>query len=131
VDGKLLALAGGCKSTEYFCPQCMVSRKTIGDCKVGDDRCAVCCRLHLDHCYCHEVVNDDVLDCTRQQLASYIEAAYDDGFKRFDGIKKKSTIIFDVHIASKDRTKKHVGYELKSKKENTQFIKFLNDELEI
>jgi hypothetical protein len=39
---KTTALGGGCKSTEYFCPQCMCSRKNIGTFKVGEHRCSIC-----------------------------------------------------------------------------------------
>jgi hypothetical protein len=34
---KTTLLGGGCKSTEYFCPQCMCSRKTIGAFKVTEE----------------------------------------------------------------------------------------------
>jgi hypothetical protein len=89
---KTTTLGGGCKSTEYFCPQCMVSRKTVSDYKPADKKCSRCIRLGNERCYCRDVVDDDVLELTRQTLTAYIEQAFDDGFEstillHFQGIK--------------------------------------------
>jgi hypothetical protein len=86
---KTTHLGGGCQSTEYFCPQCVVSRKTIGDHKIGSNRCTMGTRLGIIYCYCHDVVNDKVLESTKQQLTSYVQTTMDDGFKHFDGIMKQ------------------------------------------
>jgi hypothetical protein len=128
---KTTTLGGGCKSTEYFCPQCMVSRKTVADYNIGDKRCATCIRLGMVRCYCRDVIDDNVLESTRRTLSSYIELAMDDGFERFDRIAKKSKIQFDAMIAGKERNKVHIDFEPRSTKERNAFIMLLNEEISI
>jgi hypothetical protein len=128
---KTTTLGGGCKSTEYFCPQCMVSRKTVAEFEVADKRCDMCIRLGIDRCYCREVIDDDVLESTRSTLTSYIEHALDDGYERFDRIAKKSKLQFDQSIAGKEENKLHIDFEPKSGRERNAFIKLVNEEITI
>jgi hypothetical protein len=109
----------------------MVSRKTIVRFKVAENRCPICIRLNLECCYCHKIVNDQVLDATQQQLTSYSKAAYDEGYKRFDAIQKKSKVVFDVTLSTTEQNKCRIDFEPKSIKENNAYIKFLNDKLSI
>jgi hypothetical protein len=128
---KTTTLGGGCKTTEYFCTQCMVSRKTVVKFKVSDARCALCTRLSIESCFCREVVDDNTLDVIRSTLTNYIEGAMDEGFKRLDRIAKQSTIELDKSVFQKDEDTRHIDFEPQSMKERTAFIRLLNDELKI
>jgi hypothetical protein len=128
---KTTTLGGGCKTTEFFCPQCMVSRKTVEHFKVDTNRCSFCTKLGITRCYCRAIVDDNTLDSIKATLQKYIETAMDDGFQRLDRITKESEMEFDSNVAVKDITKYHIDFQPKSTKDHTAFSRILNQELKI
>ena len=78
---KATKLGGGCKTTNLFCCHCMVSRDTSCRFKSNDDRCNICVRLGIEQCFCHDVVDKDILEETKRRLAEYIDEALDEGYR--------------------------------------------------
>jgi hypothetical protein len=128
---KSTQLGGGCKTTNFFCPYCMVCRKTMGDFKINNQRCQLCVTVGNERCFCHEVCDPDRLDKVEAELAEYVDAALDDGFRRIDGILSKSKMLFDSHIADKEHMAKHIDFVPKSKKEEKAHEKLVVQELKI
>jgi hypothetical protein len=62
---KTTPLGGGCHTTNYFCPQCMVSQSTIAQFKTGDHRRGMCIECEILRCYCHAVCDPSMLEATK------------------------------------------------------------------
>ena len=128
---KATKLGGGCKSTNLFCCHCMVSRDTSCRFKSNDDRCNICVRLGIEQCFCHDVVDKDILEETKRRLAEYIDEALDDGYRRLDYIAKHSEMIFDSHVTGKETMTNHIDYEPDSKPDIKRFESLLNEEIKL
>jgi hypothetical protein len=128
---KTTTLGGGCKTTEFFCSQCMVSRKTVVEYKVLHTRCPLCSRLSIERCYCREIVDETTLDMVKANLTTYIEGAMDEGFLRLDRIAKQSKIDIDQSVENKETERQHIDYQPQSAKDRTAFTRLLNDELRL
>jgi hypothetical protein len=128
---KTTQLGGGCKSTKFFCPHCMVSRNTMCDSKLTINCCNLCTGAGCKRCYCHNVVDSVELQQVKAKVSAYVNSAFDDGFTRFDGIQKQSKMLFDASIADKERNPNHIDFQPTSRKEGLLHSKLLVHELKI
>ena len=96
---KCCRLGGGCGTTNRSCPYCMCEKAKLADRRSGDYRCSICCKVGLSHCFCHDMVDGNKLDATKQILQEYIKDAFDDGYKKIETIIKDTKMIFDEAIA--------------------------------
>jgi hypothetical protein len=111
---KTTFLGGGCHSTNYFCPQCMVSRDTMTAFKSGEDRCQLCIDCNVTRCYCLPVRDPAMLETTQNSFKEYIERTFDIDCKKLQSIMKRSTIIYDDGALNNVKMKNHIDYEPQS-----------------
>jgi hypothetical protein len=128
---KTTQLGGGCKSTNYFCPQCMVLRKTISHYNTTIHQCALCVEVGNERCFCHPIVDSSEMQQVEDKLQEYVDAAFDDGMLRLNSIWSKSKMNFNEGIADKHIIKNHIGFQPKSKQDALAFSKQLVHEIKI
>jgi hypothetical protein len=128
---KTTQLGGGCHTTNYFCPQCMVSRHTMTLSKVGADRCNMCVECDISNCYCHSVCDPSMLEATRRSIEDYIDKTYDEDCKLLYKIRKQSKLSYDEGTANQQQILCHVDYQPVSRKEWSDFKSLIVNEIKL
>ena len=122
---------GGSSSTNFFCPQCMVSRTTMTNFKTDNHRCSLCANCNLTKCYCHSVCDMSVLEATNRNVQEYIERTFDVECKKLYAIRKKSKLNYNMGTTNEANFKNHIEYEPKSRQEWSVFKALVIDEIKL
>jgi hypothetical protein len=122
---------GGCHTTNYFCPQCMVNRSTMSLCKLGADRCNMCVECGIDSCCCHAVCDPSMLEATKRSIKDYIDKTFDKDCKVLQQIRKKSKLSYDEGTTNSTQFMCHIDFEPDSRKEWSDFKALIVDEIKL
>jgi hypothetical protein len=128
---KTTQLGGGCHTTNYFCPQCMVSRTTITSFKVVANRCDMCVQTGMDKCFCHAVCDPAMLEATRRSIQQYIDRTFDENYILLHTIRKKSKLSYEERTINNQQIQGHIDYEPMSRKEWSEFKALIVNEIKL
>jgi hypothetical protein len=128
---KTTQLGGGCHTTNYFCPQCMVSRSTMTSFKIASERCNMCVECGIDNCYCHAVCDPMMLENTKRSVKEYIDRTFDDDCKILRMVRKQSKLTYEEGTTNNDKLECHVDYQPKTRKEWSDFKSLIVQEIKL